>query len=816
MDGFELPALVFELNAEGRLVYGSEQLGQVLEGEGGDLEGQPFQWALAKDQRPAFDALWSKVRAGETVRDAEFRLRPVQGLSRPVWISLFPLRDPPGARGIMGDLSGQKDLAYALEAAEERFSVLFRESSDPIFILSMEGEILLVNPSFEQLTGVRSDELFSGKKGWEDFVLAEDVAALRRALRECARSQQDGTAEYRLRTAGGGTAWFEQSHSILHDEYNRPRGIMAVARNIHRHKQHEVELREQAEGLQRRHDRAQELIARLKHFFTQTGVLAAERENFLRGVCDVLYEMYKPVLVTLSLAEGESFYRVRPDVLEAVGDKAIESLRCGVCGQIADSGMPFYTNTLQDKPPAGCGARLKGVALKVCLGAPLRDATGRIRGSLVLLDDQVRAFDNLDVELVTVAALQAAARLRAEEQDQLQEELEEHLRQAQKMEAVGMLAGGIAHDFNNILSSILGFTSYLIAKSDPGSTLRRDLGLIEQSAVRAADLTRQLLAFARRRHFAKEPVSFNTVIEDVLGILKRSLPANIAIRTQLASDLPRVMGDPGQINQVIMNLCLNAAEAMSGTGGALSLATEHRPLNEHERTVFAAQAPDTPPAERYVCISVADTGIGIRPEDQARIFDPFYTTKSARGGTGLGLSIVYGIVSNHQGHIHLESAAGKGTIFRLYFPACDALDEKRADTGPVPVPGGTETVLVVDDEPLVRQMETEVLKSFGYKVLSVSSGEQAVELVRELDGRVNLVLLDLVMPGMDGRQTFDALREIAPNLPVLLTSGFVREEMSDQLLSLGALGIIHKPCKSDALALAVRRALDRAARESKE
>ncbi|HRZ12041.1 MAG TPA: PAS domain S-box protein [Kiritimatiellia bacterium] len=802
------PVIIFELDAGGRLVYGAEEFAGLLDRQADVTTGRLFRELLVEEQRGSFDAVWRKAHGGEAVRNSELRLVHGRGAARPFWVSLFPIKDPRGitlgVRGVAGDLSGQKDLAYALEASEERFSVLFRESSDPILILNMEGDILLANPSFERITGVRSDELFSGEKSWSDFVLPADYEALRGELRQCAATHKDGMTEFRARDAGGQVVWFEQSHSILHDEVGQPRGIMAVARNIHRHKQHEFELREQAEDMQRRHDRAQALISRLKLFFAQTSSLADDPQRFLQGVCDILFEMYEPLLVILHLSgEGRVVHRGRPDVLADVGPEALEQLQCGVCGQITETGMPFYSHSLDTAPPPQCAARLGSRSLKTCVGAPLRDSSGRIRGSIIMLDDKTRAFDSLDVEVVTVAALQVAARLRAEEQETVRRGLEEHLRQAQKMEAVGMLAGGIAHDFNNILSSILGFTTYLLARTPPGSNIHRDLGLIEQSAVRAADLTRQLLSFARRRHFAKEPVSFNTVIHDVVAILRRSLPANIQIHMRLAPELPPVLGDRGQLNQVIMNMGINAAEAMSGKVGMLTLSTEHRALDLRERAVLAEAAD-----EKYICVTVSDTGKGIPKEAQARIFDPFFTTKAASGGTGLGLSIVYGIVTNHKGFVHVESEETCGTTFRLYFPACES-----GDTSPEKAPSGrvltgTETILVVEDEALVRQMAVEVLKSYGYKVVSASSGEEAVDLFKDVKDRVDLVFLDLVMPGMGGEETFQALRQEKADVKILLTSGFVREDLSERLVAAGALGILYKPAKSDDLLAAVRDALD--------
>ena len=802
-----VPVLFLELDPAGMIRFGAEKLAERLGLGGKRAAARRLEALVAADHRDLFAQMWTTALSGESVRSRELRLANARGLPQPFWLSLFPVRDAKGritgVRGIAGDLAGEKDLAYALEAAEERFSVLFRESSDPILILSMNGEALSANPSFEQITGLTSDQLFSGEKGWKDFVHGEDLDTLLTTVRRCAKTQNDEVTEVRVRDAQGHIVWYEQSHSILHDERGKARGIMTVARDINRRKQQEMLLRERADALQRRSERAQALISKLKQLFTRTASLPEEVEGFLGGICDVLFDMYDPLLVALTLREQRRWVvRARTGVPQAVIDRPCDDLPCAACEQVIETGMPFFCNTLDSEAPCKYEGVLKSMGLRTCVSAPLRDSGGRTLGSIVLLDTESRSFDSLDVEVLTVAALQVAARLRAEEQEGVRRELEEHLRQAQKMEAVGMLAGGIAHDFNNILSGIMGFSSYLLAKTEPGTPLHRDLGLIDQSAGRAAELTRQLLAFARRRHFAKEPIALNGIIEEVLGILMHSVSKNIRVEKRLDEKLPPILGDAGQLNQVIMNLCLNAADAMSEKGGALTVATEHRPLSVREHAVLV----DAKYVE-YVCVTVADTGRGMSPEVMAHIFDPFFTTKVKKGGTGLGLSIVYGIVSNHRGDITVDSEEGRGTTFKVFFPAYEGpveekkAVEKRALTG-------TETVLVVDDEPIVRQMVVEVLKGQGYHVLSASSGEEGVDLFQHARGKVDIVLLDLVMPGLGGEGAFNAIMETDENARILLTSGFAQEELSERLMRAGAKGMVFKPYKSDALLGAVRDTLD--------
>jgi PAS domain S-box-containing protein len=800
------PLLFFETDPGGELIHGNRQMAGALGFEEKALDGKRLHELVAEGQQAVFEGLWMTVQKGQAVRDKELQLSDADGAPRPFWVSLFPVTDSGdglvGVRGIAGDLAEQKGLAYALEAAEERFNVLFRESSDPILILSMEGDILSANPSFEQISGLRSKELFAGEKSWKDFVFEDDLQALLESVQQCADTHEGSRTEFRMKSAHG-SVWFEQTISMLHDEHGHPRGLMAVSRDITRRKQREMQLKEEAELMQRRHRRAQELIAGLTRFSTKINELPPHLAGFLSGVCDILYEMYEPMYVLVhvpplqrvAVQEGAEL----PPAMES-GDG--ELVLTAMCRDVMESGSALYLNDLSVHDEYGDDPVVQGLSLQTYLGAPLRDATGRVWGTLSLFADRKQHFDDLDVELVAMAALQVAARLRAENQDSVRRELEDHLRQAQKMEAVGMLAGGIAHDFNNVLSGILGFASFLLSKVEEGSDIHRYLGLIEQSATQAADLTRQLLSFSRRKNIPKEPVAITAVIDDVMNILSHSLSKDIEISRRIEEELPLVLGDRGQLNQVIMNLCLNAAEAMADDGaGRIVVSAESRSLTEREQTVLRNMDEGS-----YICVEVEDNGPGMSEEIQQHIFDPFFTTKEHKGGSGLGLSIVYGIVSNHGGDVSVDSKLGEGTIFHVYIPVYDGpaeLSEKRSAVDL----RGTETVLVVDDEDIVREMVAEILKSSGYKTVCASSGEEGVDVLRAGTVDVDLVLLDMVMPGMDGEQTFDALRKIKPQVPVLLTTGFSQGESCVRVLNNGAKGLVRKPYKSEDLLQHIRVAL---------
>ena len=802
--------LYFETDASGVLRRGVESFSETLRRPSDTQADVSILSMMAEDARPMWEGAWERVRSGHVIEGFECKLMDGDGQARPFSFSLLPVMDVKsqvvGVRGTAIDVKPQQDLAYALEAAEERFSVMFQQSSDPVLILSLAGEILTANQTFETLTGIRSDMLFGGEKSWADFIDAADVPAVLGCIETCA-DKQDGTVECRILREDGEPVWFEQHYSVLHDERGQSKGLLAVARNIHERKSQLMALRQEAQVMQERNQRAQDLIKQLKEFFTRTSDLPIGITGFLDGICALLQEMYDPLLVYVHVAGRDAITVTTrsgaPLKTDAEGKPF--GLPTAMSSLVMETGSPFMTNDLQADDRFQGDPLVERLRVATYLGAALRDSTGEIRGTIAMIDREQRPLDSLDVELIMVAALQVAARLRAEEQEEARRELEKHLRQSQKMEALGMLAGGIAHDFNNILSGILGFSSYLLNKAEPGSALHRDLGLIETSAERASELTRHLLAFARRKHFPKEPVPVKQVVRETLGILQRTLSKQIVIKTEIEDHLPDVMGDSGQINQVVMNLCLNAAEAMAEKGGDLTVNVWSRPLSPREEQVLTRSI-DIGSGD-FVTIEIVDTGTGMSDDVREHIFDPFFTTKSTRGGTGLGLSIVYGIVSNHGGDIQVISAEGEGTTFRVYLPAWSGEVPESETVDPADLTGD-ETILVVDDELIVRQMVTEILAEAGYTVESVGSGAEALDQVQALDGAVDLVLLDLVMPGMSGEETFTVLNAGFPGLPVLLTSGYAQEEVTDRLLAAGARDIVHKPYKSEALLVSIRKVLD--------
>ncbi|MHC1744368.1 MAG: PAS domain S-box protein [Syntrophobacteraceae bacterium] len=391
-----------------------------------------------------------------------------------------------------------------------------------------------------------------------------------------------------------------------------------------------------------------------------------------------------------------------------------------------------------------------------------------------------------DESLVIAFVRDIAERKRAEHE---RERLEAQLLQAQKMEAVGELAGGIAHDFNNILQSIMGYTQLLLLESAQNAKICGRLTEIERASVRASNLVRQLLTFSRKIGSHLKPVNLNQELSQLRGLLERTFPKMIAIDLSLDPGLKDINADAGQIEQVVMNLAINAMHAMP-SGGKLVIETSNAPL-EDELYPSNINAKDAD----YVTLTVSDNGIGMDKDTLDRIYEPFFTTKGIGKGTGLGLSMVYGIVKNHGAYIKCYSELGKGASFKIWFPAIVGYQTSQECTadGINSVPHGTETILLIDDDPSIIEMGKDMLSQFGYRCIYASSGEEGLEVYSVLKAQVDLVILDLSMPGMGGYGCLKELKRLNPEVRVLIASGYSEDGSLLQTFAEGASGFIGKP-----------------------
>jgi signal transduction histidine kinase len=404
--------------------------------------------------------------------------------------------------------------------------------------------------------------------------------------------------------------------------------------------------------------------------------------------------------------------------------------------------------------------------------APLHDAAGQVTGMMLI------AADLTEIR-----------------------RLEVQYRQAQKMEAVGRLAGGIAHDFNNLLTAILGTTGLLLESGTDART-RIDVEEIEQAAQRAAGLTRQLLVFSRQQVLEPRVLDLNAVVGDLQRMLGRLIAENIELRTELADEVGAVQADPGQLQQAIVNLVVNARDAMPN-GGRVTIETANVDLDPRQLEADTLTRPG-----EYVMLAVHDTGVGMDAATKARLFEPFFTTKEPGRGTGLGLATVYSIVKQSGGYIWVYSEVGHGTTFKIYLPRVAGTPQRVIAQTPAPLLGGSETVLVVEDQTEVRELTKRMLEGRGYTVLTAENGGHALQVAAQHAKRIDLLLTDVVMPGVNGRELAVQLAQQRRGIKVLFVSGYTGEAIRQHgLLELGA-AFLQKPFTPDVLARKVRDVLD--------
>jgi PAS domain S-box-containing protein len=491
-----------------------------------------------------------------------------------------------------------------------------------------------------------------------------------------------------------------------------------------------------------------------------------------------------PNALAVSLATTGEFIEVNRALVDLIGAKSAAdvigktSTELGIWSNAAERQALFVEGLNK-------GGKVEGAQLKL----------RRVTGEDLMVEVWATNYEAEGVRYVLSSVIDVSERLT----------LEDQLRQSQKMDAMGKLAGGIAHDFNNLLTVIIGFGQLTITEMAKGKGNKADVEEMVRAADRAAEMTRQLLAFSRKQVVEMRDLNLSTQLGAVEKMLRRMIGDDVTLKTALASDLGTIRADAGQMEQIVANLAVNARDAMP-TGGTITMTTSNVVVDQ----AFAAAHAEATPGS-FVRLAVTDSGTGMTKETIARIFEPFFTTKEVGKGTGLGLSTVFGIVKQSNGFIVVNSEVGRGTTFEIYFPRVEAAGASAASTkSEESVPGGRETVLVAEDSVALRDLVTRVLEGGGYTVLSAATGQDALALAEKHSGKIDLLLADVVMPGMNGRALADGLSRARPRLRVLYMSGY-----SDDVLGRhGALDpdikLLAKPFTPDALALRVREVLDSA------
>jgi PAS domain S-box-containing protein len=706
---------------------------------------------VAQDDQAIADAI-----AGKTaIYESHFRIRRPDGSLRHIEALGIIQRGRDGRAdrlvGLDRDVTEAKELREELRISQERWQLALSGTNDGVWDWDLATGQIFRDTRYAAMIGYRAEDL-PAKHVWLTLGHADDLAQVEHAMEEhLAGRTPIYQAEYRLRHKDGHWVWvLGRGKVVARDANGHPSRVVGTQTDITQRKELEERLRHGEEmSLQ---------LSRLAHIGAWEWDLNTARLTWSP-------EMFRIHEVELgfepTLEKSMSFYP--PEARHTVTEAMEHAVRAGTG---FDLELPFVT------------ARGHKLWVRVLGRAQLKDGRAtRVYG----------AFQDI------------TGRRDAEE---MRRQLEGQLFQAQKMETLGTLAGGIAHDFNNLLTGILGYQDLALDTLPETDPARNYLGAARDASLRARELIDQILTFSRQADSEKVPVNFTQVVEDARRFLRATVPATIRIEVDTSAECGRVLADATQIHQVLLNLGSNAAHAMRATGGRMRLVLSQTNLDEE-----TASALSNIPAGDYARLDFEDTGHGMDEETRKRIFDPFFTTKEVGQGTGLGLSVVHGIIQAHRGAITVQSALGQGTTFTLYLPI--AHQPSAESTTPLDlVPRGNgELIAVVDDEDIVRSFAQMALEKNGYRVASFDSPAQCLEVVRRNAADYSVLLTDQTMPVMKGIELASEIRSFAPQLPVVIMSGYFSRISPEKLAQIGHVALLSKPFTNEELARAMHRAI---------
>ena len=728
---------------------------------GRTLEGNyahPHAWYefIVPEDRQNVKEAYKKLMGDSPKMEIEYRIIRPDGERRWVCSRGFQVRDATGEiirlAGITTDITDKKHSDDELGESENRYRTLFEMSPDAVGMFDLDMNVLVANSRSAELFGYATVDEMNGKNAF-DLIASENLDRSRDNIRRIFESGYLAPIESMGVRADGSQIAVEFSATLIRNSDGSPQAVLGVIRDIAERNLAEQKLRSSEENLAKSQEIAH--LGSWDLIIPETGNV---NEGRLRW-SDEVYRIFGYAPKQIEVTNDTFFAAVHPD------DRAL--VAAAMAKALAEGG--HY----------------------------------RIDHRIIRPDGSER-FVHEHSEIIRDKETGKPVKMVGTVQDITnQKQLGEQLRQSQKMEAVGVLAGGIAHDFNNLLTAINGYSDLTLRKMSPDDPLRLNIEEVRNAGTRAAELTSQLLTFSRKQVLRSAVINLNTVVSNIEKMLRRIIRESIELRAVLDPQLRNVRADPGQIEQVIMNLAINARDAMP-TGGTLTIETENVFIDKE----YVSQHVSVKPGN-FVKMTVTDTGEGMTVQTLDHIFEPFFTTKVVGKGTGLGLSTVYGIITRSGGDINVQSEPGHGTTFKIYLPCVDEVverpkwlditDEKYL---------GTETILLVEDEAIVRRLVGEILKSNGYHILETADGEAALSLCRSYTKRIDMLLTDVIMPNMGGSELRDKVVELLPDIKVLFMSGYTDDSIVHREIFDSHIEFVEKPFTPDGLSRKVREVLE--------
>ena len=738
----------------GKFVSVNRKLSEILGVPAPKLEGFSFHDYVWPEERDFVVETYRRRVQGESAPESyEFRVVGAEG--NPVWVYLsatdnLEWKREPANMYLMGDISDRKHAEAELRANEEKFRSLAESTFTAIFLIT-DTKITYVNPAFEAITGYTLED-FADMNSWNFIHPDHQESVKSRTLSRLQGLPVPSRHEIKFITKDGRERWMDYS-SVL-SKFDRQPTLVVSALDI-------TDRKEAEERLQESEQRLKDII----EFFPEAIVIIDLEGKVIAW--NRAMEDLTGVKATDMLGKGDYEYAIplygrrRPILCDFVlhpEDKDLDAEHAVIRSRYNIMWADHFSFNLP-----------RGKAYLSATAAGLHNSKGELIAAIECIQD------NTD-----------------------RKNMSDRLNHAGKMEAIGTLAGGIAHDFNNLLMGIQGHASLMMLNIAPSHPHYAHLKIIDEQVASGADLTRQLLGFARGGRLEVKPANINDIVEKTCRMFERT-KKEISIHKKYDKFLWSAEVDRSQLEQVFMNLYVNAWQAMPG-GGEISIETNNFILDDTQSFLYTVKE------GKYVRIIVTDTGTVMDESTRERIFDPFFTTKGMGRGSGLGLATVYGIIKGHEGMIDVHSEVGQGTMFTIYLPASEktVVTEHTIEDK---ILMGHETVLLVDDEPIVLEVNKDLLEALGYRVYVAGSGQEAVAVFLEKRDGIDLVILDMIMPGMTGGQTFDRLRKIDPAIRVLLLSGYSIDGEARKILERGCNGFLQKPFHLKDLSQGVREAL---------